>query len=75
MISYTAGQGYRDGHRDRNNGNVNRNLLDDVTTNDPYWREYKEGYGDADRKIMEDARRSVVNENKKYLADDPWSVS
>jgi hypothetical protein len=73
-MSYTPGQGYRDGYDDRHNGVKSRCPFGCGTTDDPYWTEYKEGYADADRKIMEDARRSI-NENKKFLTEDKWISS
>ena len=63
-MSYTAGQGYRDGYNDRQSGSRSRCPFRSGTTDDPYWREYKAGYADADREILEDARRGVKEKNQ-----------
>ena len=73
-MAYTPGQGYKDGYHDRHSGTKSRCPYGSGTTDDPYWREYKEGYADADRRIMDDARNSIT-ENKKFLSEtDPWTI-
>lgn len=66
--TYTPGQGYKDGHSDRTNGHRSRCPYGSGTTDDPYWREYKEGYADADMRILENARRSM-REDTKFLSE------
>ena len=67
-MSYTPGKGYRDGYNDRHGGLQSRCPFGSGTTDDPYWTEYKQGYAEADRKIMQEARKSVQSESK-FLAD------
>ena len=73
-MTYSAGQGYKDGHGDRTDGRSSRNPYGSGTSDDPYWREYKTGYFEADREIMENARRTVKEEKKFLAEDDRWSV-
>jgi len=63
-MNYNPGQGYRDGYSDRKSGSRSRCPFGSGTTDDPYWREYKEGYADADMKILEDARRGMKEQNQ-----------
>ena len=63
-MNYNAGQGYRDGYSDRQGGSRSRCPFGSGTTDDPYWREYKQGYADADMKILEDARRGMKEQNQ-----------
>lgn len=69
MNNYSPGKGYRDGYADRQQGKPNLSILEVgvLENNNPYWDEYKLGYGDATTKIIEDAR-SGLNE-KKFLVD------
>jgi hypothetical protein len=73
-MSYTPGKGYRDGYNDRLGGQKSRCPFGSGTTDDPYWREYKEGYADADRKVMEDARSSINDKTRFLRETDPWSI-
>lgn len=73
-MTYSAGQGYRDGFNDRQDGKPSRNPYGSGTTNDPYWSEYKTGYFESDREIMEIARRTMKEEKKFLAEDDRWSV-
>jgi hypothetical protein len=68
MTNYTPGQGYRDGYMDRQQGKPNLSLLEVglLENNNPYWDEYKLGYSEASRKIIEDARDGL---GKQFLVD------
>jgi len=68
-MNYTPGKGYRDGFSDRQQGKPNLSLIEFgvLENRNPYWDEYKLGYSEADRKIIEDARSSV--NGKTFLVD------
>jgi hypothetical protein len=68
MKSYTAGQGYRDGWNDRIDGRPSRNTDATVAADFPYWKEYSEGYKDAESDVMEQARQSVLK-HKRFLSE------
>jgi len=69
-MSYTPGQGYRDGWKDRMEGQPNKvykNPMNYTSLDDgPYGDEYNAGYREANEKVMREARKSV-NEGR-YLA-------
>ena len=58
MNNYIAGQGYKDGYQDRMTGKTNRSVIS-LEPDSPYWEEYKVGYSEASRRIIEDARSKV----------------
>ena len=67
-MEYTAGQGYKDGHRDRNEGKANMAAFGRVTENIMYWHEYDMGWKQADSEIMQEARESSRN-GRNFLVD------
>lgn len=69
QMNYAPGKGYRDGYSDRQQGKPNLSLIETtlLENNNPYWNEYKLGYADADRKIIDEARSSV--NGKTFLVD------
>jgi hypothetical protein len=76
MNSYIPGKGFKDGWNDRKEGKPNRWVIEmgSATTDDPYWGEYKHGYGEADVDILTNARRNVreedqKKENSRFLAE------
>lgn len=75
-MSYEPGKGYRDGWEDRHFGKPNMAPMGwgNATTDDSvYWDEYKQGYADASKRIVEDARRTIsdmkADLNKRFLTE------
>jgi hypothetical protein len=66
---YTPGQGYKDGYNDRMNGLSNKAESKFGFSKTAYDQEYLSGYAEADRKILENARKEVT-EDRKYLAEN-----
>jgi len=67
---YEAGQGYRDGWNDRHEGEANRCPINGCATSDDlYWNEYRIGYSEACKQVLEDARKTI-GEMKQFLAED-----
>lgn len=54
MTNYTPGEGYDKGFNCRMNGGELPNQA--VFSIDPFWKEYKTGWEDADNKIINEAR-------------------
>jgi len=67
-MMYTAGQGYKDGFNDRMSGLPNKGEQKFGFSKTPYDQEYITGYSDAERRVLENARKEV-NEDRKYLAE------
>lgn len=68
---YIPGQGYTDGYQDRSNGLANRSVVYAQTNPylyDPYWSDYSQGYAEAERRIIEQAKQGI-QESKRYLAE------
>lgn len=65
MSNYVPGQGYKDGYEDRMSGKQNRFLIN--FSEEHYWQEYKLGYEEASRRVLEDARHSV--NSKSFLVE------
>ena len=63
---YIPGQGYKDGYQDRMNGLADRSVA--YATSQPYWAEYRQGYAEAERNIIERARQGI-SENKRFLSE------
>ena len=66
---YTPGQGYKDGFNDRMGGMPNKAESKFGFSKTAYDHEYLTGYADAERKILENARKDV-SEGKTYLAEN-----
>lgn len=63
-MTYEQGKGYRDGWEDRHFGKPNAAPMGwgSATTDDAvYWDEYKVGYADASKKIVQEARRTIAD--------------
>ena len=75
-VIYSPGKGYRDGWDDRHNGKPNASPMgwgSATTDKAVYWEEYRIGYADASRKILEDAKRSIDEMRKdisQYLTEE-----
>lgn len=68
---YTPERGYQDGWKDRHEGKPSRSPINFGWSSDnssPYWEEYRIGYDEACKKILEDARKSI-QEDKQFLAE------
>jgi hypothetical protein len=65
--SYIPGQGYKDGYQDRMNGLADRSIS--YASSQPYWSEYKQGYREAERNIIEKAKQGIT-ESKKFLTEN-----
>lgn len=65
--SYIPGQGYKDGYQDRMNGLADRSVS--YASSQPYWSEYKQGYREAERNIIEKAKQGIT-ESKKFLTEN-----
>ena len=63
---YIPGQGYKDGYQDRMTGLADRSVSYAVTQ--PYWAEYKQGYAEAERRIIEQAKQGIT-ESKRFLSE------
>lgn len=74
--SYTPGKGYKDGWNDRYAGKPKTYPMEwdtAKTDHDIYCDEYRIGYADASRKILEDAKRSIEEMKQgisQYLTED-----
>jgi len=66
MNSYTPGQGYKEGYNDRMNGLADRSITH--ATTEVFWMEYRQGYMQAERNIIEKARHEV-NESRRFLSE------
>ena len=64
---YIPGQGYKDGYQDRMNGLADRSIS--YASSQPYWSEYKQGYREAERNIIEKAKQGIT-ESKKFLTEN-----
>lgn len=75
-VIYFPGQGYKDGWNDRQAGKPNASPVGwGSATSDKtvYWEEYRIGYAEASRKILEDAKRSIEEMKKdisQYLTEE-----
>lgn len=75
-VIYFPGQGYKDGWSDRQAGKPNASPMGwGSATSDKtvYWEEYRIGYAEASRKILEDAKRSIEEMKKdisQYLTEE-----
>jgi hypothetical protein len=69
MKDYIPGKGYRDGYQDRQQGKPNLSIIETsiLENQSQYWEEYKLGYSEASKRIIEDAR-STINE-KIFLVE------
>ncbi len=73
---YTPGKGYKDGWNDRHEGKPKAcptQWGNATTDNGVYWDEYRIGYADASRKILENAKRSIEEMKQdisQYLTED-----
>jgi hypothetical protein len=67
-MEYIAGQGYKDGYRDRNEGKANMAAFGRVTENTMYWNEYDMGWNTADAAIIQEAREKSRN-GRNFLVD------
>jgi hypothetical protein len=67
-MSYTPGQGYKDGFNDRMSGLENKCANKFGFSKTAYDQEYITGYSDAERRVLENARKEV-NEDRRYLAE------
>jgi len=63
MTMYKPGEGYDKGFTTRMNGGELPNQA--VFSIDPYWKEYKTGWEDADLKIINEARQRNSCTSKK----------
>jgi len=68
MSEYVPGKGYHDGYKDREQGKPNLGILESsiLENHNMYWEEYKMGYAEANRKIIEEARSNL---DRKFLVD------
>lgn len=64
--SYIPGGGYKEGYNDRMNGLADRSITH--ATTEPFWMEYRQGYMQAEKNIIEKARQEV-NESRRFLAE------
>jgi len=73
MTTYKAGEGYDKGFNCRMNGGELPNQA--IFAMDPYWKEYKTGWEDADTKIISEARernscsKPKCCKNKNFIQD------
>jgi len=63
---YIPGLGYQEGYSDRMSGFANRSTGHPVS--EPFWSEYAQGYGEAERKVIEAAKQGIV-EGKTFLSE------
>lgn len=76
-MTYEPGRGYTVGWHDRHYGKPNISPTDwgNATSDDKvYWEEYRQGYADASKKIIDEAKK-VIREmgrdiNKRFLTED-----
>ena len=66
MTNYTPGEGYDKGYKCRMNGGELPNQA--LFTPDPFWKEYRTGWEDADTKIVNEARERNLCTSKKCCA-------
>lgn len=75
-VIYFPGQGYKDGWNDRQAGKPNASPVGwGSATSDKtvYWEEYRIGYAEASRKILEDAKKSIEEMKRdisQYLTEE-----
>jgi hypothetical protein len=75
-VIYSPGQGYKDGWNDRHAGKANAAPMgwgSATTDKSVYWEEYRIGYAEASRRILDDAKRSIEEMKRdisQYLTED-----
>lgn len=66
MTNYKPGEGYDKGFNCRMNGGELPNQA--LFMSDPFWKEYRTGWEDADTKIVNEARERNLCTSKKCCA-------
>jgi len=65
--TYVPGKAYNEGWQDRYSGKLERSWNSMGGSRSPYWEEYQQGYADASKEIIDNARTAVkknTNEGK-----------